>query len=215
MIRRLSYWMFLLLLAMWMMMMINHNSIVTMAFTIPAVKPLTTLTSQPTIIQHQHHYYTREYLSRRRSLLLYDNAEKEKEEQIKEWESMSIDDLLHLLDDKHLNDISPELRQIIGRKVQENAPTDNEVRMKALGINPVVIAGFALAAILLGLNTLWGEGWATKRFLSDPANREGSVEGIVYKDAQQREEILKLRGNTKLDLEKAYRQILQERSTAQ
>eukprot|EP01039_Chlorochromonas_danica_P008332 gene8332-9185_t len=127
---------------------------------------------------------------------------------------MSVDDLLNLLDDKHLNDISPELRQIIGRKVQENAPSDNEVRMKALGINPVVIAGFALAAILLTLNTIWGGGWATRTFFSDSDSREGSIEGIVYKDAQQREEILKLRGNTKLDLEKAYRQILQERSAA-
>ena len=63
------------------------------------------------------------------------------------------------------------------RVVNKNAPTDFEMRIQTLGITPLTVAGYALAAVLILCNTIFGYGWASSLLGID--NENGSGLGVT------------------------------------
>ena len=57
------------------------------------------------------------------------------------------------LDEKTKNEIIERLN--------ENAPSDFEIRMRLMGFNAFNLTGFAIAGIILLLNNILGNGWAS------------------------------------------------------
>lgn len=55
---------------------------------------------------------------------------------------------------------SEEVPNEILQEIEANAPSEWEMRKNILGITPITIAGFALAAVIMSLNGLLGYGWA-------------------------------------------------------
>lgn len=99
---------------------------------------------------------------------------------------MNIDEIFEIMrsgkqDGDGDGDVSPELRAEIERKVQENAPSDSEVRMRMLGITPLTKAGFALAGVILGANAVFGNGWASRLLGMEPTSlivRDGGGQSL-------------------------------------
>lgn len=61
--------------------------------------------------------------------------------------------------------IPEDMKNAIAEKIQKGAPSDLEMRMEILGLNnPLTQAGFALAFVLITLNTVLGTGWAANLF---------------------------------------------------
>jgi hypothetical protein len=58
------------------------------------------------------------------------------------------------------DDLSPSDQELMQRMVQENAPSDMEVRLGLLGVSPLTAVGFAVAFALLAVNNVMGAGWA-------------------------------------------------------
>jgi hypothetical protein len=57
--------------------------------------------------------------------------------------------------------IPTDVKDAIAEKIQMGAPSEFEMRLKILGLNnPLTQAGFALAFVLITLNTVLGNGWA-------------------------------------------------------
>ena len=79
-------------------------------------------------------------------------------------DNTSSDDLDALFDqiaDLDPADVPPELQQAIRNKIDATAPSDLEVRLRVMGFTPLTVAGYALAAVLIALNTVLGTGWAS------------------------------------------------------
>ena len=55
---------------------------------------------------------------------------------------------------------SEELRNEIQKRFVENAPSDIQVRLQLMGFTPLTYIGFALAGVILSLNSILGTGWA-------------------------------------------------------
>ena len=51
-------------------------------------------------------------------------------------------------------------REII-EKLNDNMPSDLEIRMKIMGFNKFNLTGFAIAGVILLLNNILGNGWAS------------------------------------------------------
>lgn len=57
-------------------------------------------------------------------------------------------------------EVPDDVKNAIGEKISMNAPSGNEARLQILGLNnPITQAGFALAFLLITLNTVLGTGW--------------------------------------------------------
>lgn len=54
---------------------------------------------------------------------------------------------------------SSDIPQYVIDEVEGNRPSELEVRMQLMGITPLTIAGFGVAAIMITLNTILGSGW--------------------------------------------------------
>ena len=61
--------------------------------------------------------------------------------------------------DEETNDLSPEEKEQILSLLEREGPSELEKRLRMMGFTPFTYAGFALAAVLLSLNTLLGTGW--------------------------------------------------------
>jgi hypothetical protein len=53
-----------------------------------------------------------------------------------------------------------ETEEKVIQQLQENMPSDLEIRMKLMGLNSFTITGFALAFVIIFLNYTLGYGWA-------------------------------------------------------
>ena len=70
-----------------------------------------------------------------------------------------LEDLLSKYENIDYDEIPDEERKIISDLVQRAGPSELQKRLQILGFNPLTYAGFALAAVLITLNTLLGTGW--------------------------------------------------------
>lgn len=62
-------------------------------------------------------------------------------------------------DDDNINDLSDEEKEQILSLLEREGPSELEKRLRMMGFTPFTYAGFALAAVILSLNTLLGTGW--------------------------------------------------------
>jgi hypothetical protein len=71
-----------------------------------------------------------------------------------------LEDLFSQIKDMEPEDVPVEMQDAIRDKIAENAPADWKIRLNLMGFNPLTIAGYALAAVLIACNTIFGAGWA-------------------------------------------------------
>lgn len=75
-----------------------------------------------------------------------------------EGQSYKDDEFLQIkCDDVNMD---PEIEKKIIQTLQENMPSELEVRMNLMGINSFTIAGYCLAAFIMVMNYILGYGWA-------------------------------------------------------
>ena len=97
------------------------------------------------------------YLGHNYNNRLYGRHEKiviDPEDEISEVDNQQ---LLHIDDDA--NDLSVEEKEQILSLLEREGPSDLEKRLRMMGFTPFTYAGFALAAVLISLNTILGTGW--------------------------------------------------------
>jgi hypothetical protein len=75
-------------------------------------------------------------------------------------------------------EFSREMDKMMNNELQENAPSDLQIRMNLMGFTPVTIAGYAVAGILICLNYFFGYGWA-----SDVLGLDGISEIEITRDS--------------------------------
>ena len=81
-----------------------------------------------------------------------------------------LDDLFKDVEDvENLNDASSDIKNQIEQKLGELSPSDMEVRLNIMGFTPLTYIGFAVAFVLVFLNTVLGTGWASDLFDSNPS----------------------------------------------
>jgi hypothetical protein len=71
-----------------------------------------------------------------------------------------LEDLFSQIKDMEPEEVPTEMQDAIRNKIAENAPADWKIRLNLMGFNPLTIAGYALAAVLITCNTIFGAGWA-------------------------------------------------------
>lgn len=71
-----------------------------------------------------------------------------------------LESLFDQIKDLDPEDVPQEMQDAIRDKIAENAPADWKIRLNLMGFNPVTIAGFMLAAVLITCNSVFGAGWA-------------------------------------------------------
>jgi hypothetical protein len=76
-------------------------------------------------------------------------------------------------------DFSREMDEMMKNELQENAPSDLQVRMNLMGFTPVTIVGYAVAGILICLNYFFGYGWA-----SDVLGLDGISDIEITRDSE-------------------------------
>ncbi len=78
---------------------------------------------------------------------------------VADLKQLSTSELIETLSNYNPNNFSDEVKMLIDERAKAEAPSELEVRMQILGINKFTIAGFALAAFLIIMNTIFGNGW--------------------------------------------------------
>lgn len=71
-----------------------------------------------------------------------------------------LESLFSQIKDMDPEDVPVDMQDAIRDKIAENAPADWKIRLNLMGFNPLTIAGYALAAVLITCNTIFGAGWA-------------------------------------------------------
>ena len=71
-----------------------------------------------------------------------------------------LDDLFGQISGLDPKDVTPEMQQAIQDQIDQNAPSPWKVRLQVMGFTPLTVAGYVVAFILIGLNTILGTGWA-------------------------------------------------------
>jgi len=61
-------------------------------------------------------------------------------------------------------DIPDDTRELIVKLIKLAGPSELEKRLQILGFTPITYAGFALAAVLISLNSILGAGWLGDKF---------------------------------------------------
>jgi len=99
-----------------------------------------------------------------------------------------LDSVSDLTQDEVPQDISDAINNKIRDKIKESEPSDLQIRLQIMGFTPLTYAGFALAGILILLNTTLGTGWAsTLLHLNDNNNQQyeqSIIEGLKYRNSQ-------------------------------
>jgi hypothetical protein len=75
---------------------------------------------------------------------------------------MSLDELFNKVSEDNPDSASDSLKDAIYAKVQEKNLPDWQIRLNIMGFTPITYAGFAVAAVLICLNTYLGTGWASR-----------------------------------------------------
>ena len=89
---------------------------------------------------------------------------------------LSLDDLFGRIKDIEPSAVPEDIRDAIAKRIKAEGPSDLEMRMNILGITPLTIAGFGLAAVILTLNAVLGGGWAADLLKMDPADSALTIE---------------------------------------
>lgn len=71
-----------------------------------------------------------------------------------------LESLFEQIKDLDPEDVPQEMQDAIRDKIAENAPADWKIRLNLMGFNPLTIAGYMLAAVLITCNSVFGAGWA-------------------------------------------------------
>ena len=71
-----------------------------------------------------------------------------------------LESLFDQIKDLDPEDVPQEMQDAIRDKIAENAPADWKIRLNLMGFNPLTIAGYMLAAVLITCNSVFGAGWA-------------------------------------------------------
>ena len=58
-------------------------------------------------------------------------------------------------------DIPDDVRDMILEEMEANAPSELQIRLKLMGFNTLTYFGFALAGLIISLNIVLGQGWAS------------------------------------------------------
>lgn len=72
----------------------------------------------------------------------------------------SLDSLFNAIKDIDPEDVPQDMQDAIRQKIEQNQPSDLQIRLNLMGFNPLTVAGYALAAVILTCNTVFGTGWA-------------------------------------------------------
>mmetsp|Transcript_22348 Transcript_22348/g.22535 ORF Transcript_22348/g.22535 Transcript_22348/m.22535 type:complete len:187 (-) Transcript_22348:217-777(-) len=94
------------------------------------------------------------FLSNRKLCKIYIKSENLADEDIEYDSEPTIDSLF-----SKYSDMSPEEQEHILRQVDENKPSDIDIRMRLMGFTPLTISGYILAFLIIILNSLFGSGW--------------------------------------------------------
>ena len=71
-----------------------------------------------------------------------------------------LDALFDSIKDLDPEDVPEDIQNAIQSKIAENAPADWKIRLNMMGFNPLTIAGYLLAAVIITCNNVFGAGWA-------------------------------------------------------
>lgn len=71
-----------------------------------------------------------------------------------------LESLFNQIKDMDPEDVPEDMQIAIRDKISQNAPADWKIRLNIMGFNPVTIAGYILAAVLITCNNVFGAGWA-------------------------------------------------------
>jgi hypothetical protein len=77
-----------------------------------------------------------------------------------EDESDELNALFDQIKDMNPEDVPEDISNAINERITKDAPADWKIRLRLMGFNPITIAGYALAAVILTCNTVFGTGWA-------------------------------------------------------
>lgn len=75
-------------------------------------------------------------------------------------DSDELNDLFDQIKDMNPEDVPSEISDAIKQRIEKDAPADWKIRLNLMGFNPITIAGYALAAVIITCNTVFGTGWA-------------------------------------------------------
>lgn len=84
-----------------------------------------------------------------------------KNDNIEEKFLEDLDILFDRIKDMKQDEIPIEIQQQINNKIQQNAPNNMKIKLDLLGFTPLTIAGFILAGVIILLNNILGNGWAS------------------------------------------------------
>ena len=76
-----------------------------------------------------------------------------------------------IFDDLEVED-DGDIPSSVRKKIIEAAPSDIDMKMEVMGFTPLTKAGFALAGVILVLNTVLGTGWASDIFFRNAEQTE-------------------------------------------
>ena len=71
-----------------------------------------------------------------------------------------LESLFNQIKDIDPEDVPEDIQMAIRDKISQNAPADWKIRLNLMGFNPVTIAGYILAAVIITCNNIFGAGWA-------------------------------------------------------
>ena len=94
--------------------------------------------------------------------------------------SAELSELFERIRDIKEDQVPQDIMNEINIRIKEGAPNEFEIRMQMMGITPLTKAGFALAGILITLNTILGSGWLGDIF---GMNNENSL--VIVRDNDQ------------------------------
>lgn len=89
---------------------------------------------------------------------------------------LSLGELFGRIEGLEPSAVPERLRAAIAERIRAEGPSDLEMRMNILGITPLTIAGFGLAAVILTLNAVLGGGWAANLLHLDTSDGAMTVE---------------------------------------
>ncbi len=102
-----------------------------------------------------------------------------------EYDSDSLERLFLRVEEVGIDKIPDELRDSITKKIIDNGPSDIEMKLNIMGITPLTVTGFTIGFIMILLNNVFGNGWATKLFnsseLDDQVITTSDTENIYSK----------------------------------
>lgn len=91
------------------------------------------------------------------SILINKDVEASKEEDLS---NDNLDSLLDKLKGLSMDEMSTDTRSRIESEIRENSPSDIQIRLGLMGFTPLTYAGYFLAAAIIFLNNILGNGWA-------------------------------------------------------